>query len=77
MVNYRKGVIMDYEDKLLMVIARYRNCIITKSELKKEINTITINLLDEFVRNNSNKFNSMEIVNILDSINSIKKVIKG
>tara|TARA_A100001515_G_scaffold23745_1_gene18359 strand:- start:1185 stop:1391 length:207 start_codon:yes stop_codon:yes gene_type:complete len=68
---------MDYEDKLLMVIARYRNCIITKSELKKEINTITINLLDEFVRNNSNKFNSMEIVNILDSINSIKKVIKG
>jgi len=45
-------------------------------EIKKEINIITINLLDEFVRNNSNKFNSMELVNILDSINSIKKVIK-
>ena len=68
---------MEYEDKLLMVIARYRNCITTESELKKEINTITINLLDEFVRNNSNEFNSMEVVNILDSINSIKKVMEG
>ena len=60
-----------------MVIARFRNCITTESELKNEINIITINLLDDFVRNNSNEFNSMEIVNILDSINSIKKVIKG
>jgi len=68
---------MEYHDKLLMVIARYRNCITTESELKKEINIITINLLDEFVRNNSNEFNSMEVVNILDSINSIKKVIEG
>ena len=31
-------------------------------------------ILDEFVRNNSNEFESSEIVNILNTINLIKEV---